>query len=264
MNLKFLCEQTCQLAIEVGTFIQNETSHFNKSSIEYKGKNNLVSYVDKTAERKLVDGLTNLLPEAGYITEEKTREEKGKTYTWIIDPLDGTTNFIHGIPCYCVSIALMQNNKIVLGVVYEINLKECFYSWENAEAYLNGKIIRVSELEKVEDSLFATGFPCINYSRMDEYISVFDYLMRHSHGVRRLGSAAVDLAYVACGRFEGFYEYGLNPWDVAAGAFLVQQAGGKVSDFSGNDNYIFGEEIIATGNAVYDEFLNIIKERFKQ
>lgn len=262
MNLETLCAQVCELTKQVGDFIRIERKIFSASSIEHKGHNDLVSYVDKTAEQKLVDGLKNLIPESGFITEENTSNEKGETYNWIIDPLDGTTNFIHRIPCYCISIALKRENELVLGVVYEINLDECFYAYENGGAYMNGKKISVSSIGKLKDSLIATGFPYSNYSRMKEYMEVFDYLMYNTHGLRRLGSAAVDLAYVACGRFEGFYEYGLNAWDVAAGAFIVKEARGKISDFAGGKDFIFGREIIASNEKVFDELLGIVKEKF--
>ena len=157
----------------------------------------------------------------------------------------------------------MLDNKIVLGVIYEINLDECFYAWEGSEAYLNGKEISVSNAPTLADSLIATGFPYYNYGRQDEYMELFKHFMKHTHGLRRLGSAATDLAYVACGRFEGFYEYSLQPWDVAAGAFIVKQAGGRVSDFKGGDDYIFGKEIVAGNTFMFDEFLNRVKVYFK-
>ncbi len=264
MELQPLCEQVCGLAKDVGEFIRTERKTFSSASIEYKGNNDMVSYVDKTAEQKLVDGLSKLLPESGFITEENTSNAKGKIYQWIIDPLDGTTNFIHGVPCFCISIALMKEETLVIGVIYEINLDECFYAFENGGAFLNGKRISVSSVSKIKDSLLATGFPYSNYSRMKEYMDVFTHFMHNTHGLRRLGSAAVDLAYVACGRFEGFYEYGLNSWDVAAGAFLVKEAGGKVSDFNGGRNFVFGRELVASNEKVFSEFLSVIQEKFSK
>ncbi|MDO9185123.1 MAG: inositol monophosphatase family protein [Bacteroidia bacterium] len=258
-----LCQDVCKLTKQVGMFIKSERLKFSTESVEIKGKNDFVSYVDKTAEQKLVEGLAILLPEAGFIAEEGTSSKKGEIYNWIIDPLDGTTNFIHGIPCFAISIALTRNNKLVLGVIYEINLDECFYAWEGSKAYLNEKEISVSKTQKLSDSLIATGFPYYNYARQDEYMELFKHFMKNTRGLRRLGSAATDLAYVACGRFDGFYEYSLRAWDVAAGAFIVQQAGGTVTDFQGNDNYIFGEEIVAGNKACFDEFLGSVKTYFK-
>jgi myo-inositol-1(or 4)-monophosphatase len=209
-----------------------------------------------------VNALTRLLPSSGFITEENTNNTRSDDYNWIIDPLDGTTNFIHGVPCYCISVALMLKDSLVMGVVYEINLDECFYAYEDGGAFLNGKKISVSETAELKRSLLATGFPYSDYHRMKEYMDVFNHLMYNTHGLRRLGSAAVDLVYVACGRFEAFYEYGLNAWDVAAGAYIASQAGGKVSDFSGGKNYVFGKEIIATNSAIFEEFLSVVNEKF--
>ncbi|HSH64300.1 MAG TPA: inositol monophosphatase family protein, partial [Bacteroidia bacterium] len=257
-DLKKICLQVCELSKKTGLFIKKEALKFNTETIETKGKNDFVSYVDKTAEKQLVEGLQLLLPEAGYIAEEGTSSKKGAVYNWIIDPLDGTTNFIHGLPCFSISIALMRDQIIIAGVVYEINLDECFYAWENGPAYLNENEIRVSTVKTLQNSLLATGFPYYDYGRMDEYLELFKYFMQHTHGLRRLGSAATDLAYVACGRFEGFYEYGLQPWDVAAGAFIVQQAGGTVTDFKGGKDFIFGKELVAGNGFIAGEFLNTV------
>jgi myo-inositol-1(or 4)-monophosphatase len=172
--------------------------------------------------------------------------------------LDGTTNFIHGLPPFAISIALLDGSEIVMGVVYEMGLKECFYSWKGGGSYLNGKRISVSKAGKVNDSLIATGFPYYNYTYLDNFMTTVKFFMENSHGLRRLGSAATDIAYVACGRFEAFYEYGLNPWDVAAGIIILEQAGGKVSDFKGGTNYLYGGEIIATNGTIHDEFLRVI------
>jgi myo-inositol-1(or 4)-monophosphatase len=262
INLQSLCIEVCRLSKQVGAFIKNERQQFSVNKIEVKGKNDFVSYVDKTSEIKIIEGLSTLLPDSGFIAEEGTSTKKGEIYNWIIDPLDGTTNFIHGIPCYSISIALMQNQELVLGVIYEINLDECFYAWQGSKAYLNGQEINVSKIPTLADSLLATGFPYYDYSKMDEYMEVFKYFMKNTHGLRRLGSAATDLAYVACGRFDGFYEYCLQPWDVAAGAFIVQQAGGKITDFNGGENYVFGKEIVAGNSTFFPEFLNIIKTHF--
>ena len=264
MELKKICLEVCKLAKKTGEFIRLERSKFNTGEIEVKGKNNFVSYVDKTAEEQLIAGLSRLLPEAGYIAEEGTSVKKGEHYNWIIDPLDGTTNFIHGLPCFSISIALMREQTIVLGVVYEINLDECFYAWENSPAYLNDQPIRVSSVKTLGSSLLATGFPYYDFGRMNEYLELFKYFMQNTHGLRRLGSAATDLAYVACGRFEGFYEYSLQPWDVAAGVFLVQQAGGKVCDFKGGSDYIFGKDLIADNGHISEEFLRAVQTYFEK
>jgi myo-inositol-1(or 4)-monophosphatase len=262
-SLEEITRAVTRLTAEVRVFILEEGKKFQSASIEKKGHNDLVSYVDKTAEEMLVNRLKEILPGAGFITEENTNNERGAVYDWIIDPLDGTTNFIHGMPCYCISIALAENGELVSGIVHELNFDECFYGWKNGGAFLNENAIRVSAVKKLADSLLATGFPYHDYSRMEMYMQIFDHCMRHSHGLRRLGSAAADLAYVACGRFEGFYEYGLNPWDVAAGALLVQEAGGVVTDFSGNNNFLFGAEMVATNRVIYNEFIDLVKSKMK-
>jgi myo-inositol-1(or 4)-monophosphatase len=258
-ELQTLCHEVCLLSKRAGEFIRTERNKFSSEKVETKGRNDFVSYVDKGSEKLIVEKLSELLPGSGFIAEEGTSTLKGKIYNWIIDPLDGTTNFIHGIPCFAVSIALLRNEELVLGVVYEVNLDECFYAWEGSKAYMNGTEICVSKTENLSGSLIATGFPYYDYSRMDEYMEVFRHFMKNTRGLRRLGSAATDLAYVACGRFEGFYEYSLQPWDVAAGAFLVQQAGGKVTDFSGGKNFVFGRELVAGNSVCFNEFLAAIK-----
>ena len=261
MNLEHLTQNVCKLAIETGTFIRNEVDRLKTSDIEIKSDNNFVTYVDKKSEEMLVTQLSSLLPGSGFIAEESP-DLQTRDLTWIIDPLDGTTNFIHGVPVYSISIGLMDQKEMILGVIYEINLKECFYTWKDAPSFLNKKQIYVSNAAKLADSLFATGFPYYDYRRLDPYLNFFKYMMKNSHGIRRLGSAAADLAYVACGRFDGFYEYGLSPWDVAAGSLIVKNAGGIVSDFNGGNDFIFGREIIATNAIVYMEFLDIFKENF--
>lgn len=158
MNLKIITNQVCNLSRAVGKFIQDEAIKFQLSDIEHKGTHNLVTYVDKTAEERLITELSKLIPEAGFIAEESPQLEVKSEFNWIIDPLDGTTNFIHGIPIYCISIALEYKSEIIIGVVYEINKDECFYSWKGDKAYLNNKEIRVSQSSKLDDSLLATGF----------------------------------------------------------------------------------------------------------
>jgi len=262
MELKNLTLKVCDIAKEVGLFIKEECVKINAGHIETKSQNSLVTYVDKTAEKKIIDFLSELIPDSGFIAEEGTSDKKGEVYNWVIDPLDGTTNFIHGIPTYCVSIALLKNKKLISGVIYEPNRDEMFFAWENGGSYLNNNPISVSSANKLSDSLLATGFPYYDYKRLEAYMDILKWLMHHSRGVRRIGSAAIDLAYVACGRFEAFYEYSLNPWDVAAGALIVAEAGGSVTDFQGGDNYLFGREIIASNKHMEAELLEKIKYSF--
>jgi myo-inositol-1(or 4)-monophosphatase len=263
VNYGILCGRVVELAKETGKLIREEAMRFTIEDIEAKGLHDYVSYVDRQAEEMLVTGLKEFLPDSTFIAEEGTAAEGPAPYKWIVDPLDGTTNFIHGLPPYSISIALMHENKLVLGVVYEITLDECFYSWEGSPVYLNDTKVKVSDAVALSQSLISTGFPYNDFSRMRQFITTLEYFMKNTHGLRRLGSAAVDLAYVACGRFDAFYEYSLKPWDVAAGAFLVQQAGGKVSDFNGNGNFLFGEEIVAANPLVFEEFLTIIRSFMK-
>jgi myo-inositol-1(or 4)-monophosphatase len=262
MNLELITKQVANLSRSVGSYVRNEMKRVGKSNIQSKGVNDFVTYVDKTSEKKLVGELAKILPEAGFIAEENNHYKKRERYNWIIDPLDGTTNFIHGLPLFSVSIGLMKENAIVSGVVFEPNQQECFYAWKNGGAFLNGQAIEVSDAGLLSESLIATGFPYSNYLRIEGFMESFTYLMKNSHGVRRFGSAALDLAYVACGRFDGFFEYGLHPWDVAAGSLLVEEAGGIASDFEGGRNFIFGEEIIASNRMIYDTFYQVIKDRF--
>lgn len=260
MDLKKICEQVIELSKQTGKYIRQQIPKFNESDIESKGIHDFVTYVDKTSEKKLVDGLTIILPEAGFIAEENTSDKKGERYNWVIDPLDGTTNFIHGLAPYAISIALLDNNEIIMGIIYELSLDECFYAWKGSNAYLNGKIISVTKTNQLNNALIATGFPYYDYKRIKPFLKSLEYFMENSHGVRRLGSAATDLAYVACGRFDSFYEYSLNPWDVAAGIIIVMQAGGKVSDFSGGNNFLFGREIIASNAGIFKSFLEVVKK----
>lgn len=262
IDYKDICEKVVSLTKSTGEYIQIQSKQLDQKNIEVKGSHNYVTYVDKTAEAMLVEGLRKILPEAGFIAEEDTETTRGAKFNWIIDPLDGTTNFIHKVPVYCVSIALMEDQEIVVGVIYEINLKECFYAWIGGDAMLNGTKITVSKNNNFDTALIATGFPYYDYGWMDDYLKVFREMMEATSGLRRLGSAAADMAYVAAGRFEGFYEYGLHPWDVAAGVLIVKQAGGTVTDFKGGNNAVFGKELICGNINVHREMLTIISKYF--
>lgn len=261
-NFKDICHKVVKLTEEVGRFIATERQNFDESKIEYKGLNDLVSYVDKTAEKKIVEGLQKIMPSAGFIGEEGSNKSSENGLQWIIDPLDGTTNFIHGIPIFSISIALVGTNDYCLGVVREVNLDECFYAWKEGGAFMNGSKISVSKQTNLKSGLIATGFPYYNFEKMPQYMNILMGMMEGCHGIRRLGSAAVDLAYVACGKLEGFFEYNLNAWDVAAGAIIVKEAGGKVSTFSNNDSYIEDREIIAAPFEIHHEMQSIIYKKW--
>jgi myo-inositol-1(or 4)-monophosphatase len=257
MDLKDLCREMVHAAHETGSYIRSESEHFDLANVEHKGLHDFVSYVDKGAEKRLVEKLGLLIPEAGFKVEEGTSSKKGDRYNWIIDPLDGTTNFLHRLHPHSISIGLKDNNEIIAGVVYEVKGDETFVAWKNGGAWVNNNKINVSRSLNISNSLVATGFPYKDFSRLEAYIKCLDHFMRNSSGVRRMGCASIDLAYVACGRFDAFFEYGLNPWDVSAGMLLVREAGGIVSDFSGNEEDVSGAEIIAANSVLFPEFLKI-------
>ncbi|MFP4662831.1 MAG: inositol monophosphatase family protein [Bacteroidales bacterium] len=260
MNLKFLCTQVTQIVVQTGKFIQQQQKKITLDKIEQKGINDFVTSIDKEAEQRLIGFLTPLIQNAGFIAEENTVADSNAEYKWIIDPIDGTTNYIHGVSPFAISIALQHKGKTILGIIYEISLNEVFYAHEDAKgAYLNDRPIKVSDQSEHNQSLIATGFPYNDFTRLEKYMESLNFFMHQSQGLRRLGSAATDLAYVACGRFEAFYEYSLKPWDVAAGAYLVQKAGGKTSDFTGGDKFVFGGEIVAANSNYYDTFLKEVQ-----
>lgn len=263
MQFSQITNKVIAVSKEAGAFIREQRRIFDPAKIEYKGLNDLVSYVDKTAEQIIVKGLEAILPEAGFITEEKTTTKIGERFNWIIDPLDGTTNFIHGVPVFSVSIALKEYDELVIGVVYEVNMDECFYAWKDSPAYLNGNEIKVSNNAALSTSLLATGFPYYDFTKQAIYIELFADLMRNTHGLRRIGSAAVDLVYTACGRFDAFYEYNLNAWDVAAGILIVKQAGGQVVNFNGGNEVMASRELLATNGKMTSELLDKIQLYFK-
>jgi len=264
MDLQKIEKEVVEISLEVGNFIRTEGLSFDLSRIEQKQSfNNLVSYVDKEAEQRLVNVLEKIIPGSSCLAEEGSGLLSSTTeYQWIIDPLDGTTNFLHGLPVFAVSIALQRNKETILGIVYEINRDECFHSIQNGLAYCNAKPIKISPAATLNESLLATGFPYEHFDKKDVYLEIIKDFLDKSHGIRRLGSAAVDLAYVACGRIEGFFEYNLNPWDVAAGAFIVQQAGGVVTDFKGGPDFLHGGEILAAG-LIHAEMLSVIQKQWR-
>jgi myo-inositol-1(or 4)-monophosphatase len=257
-DCQLLCREVQQIARETGEFIRGERNKIRASDVETKSSASFVTYVDKEAENRLVDALRKLLPQAGFVTEEGSAGSSGEEYLWIIDPLDGTTNYIHGIFPVSVSVGLSFRNEIIIGVVYEIGHDELFYAWKGSKAFLNGEEIRVSASEHAVDTLIGTGFPYYDFDRIRKYIDALDELMKKTRGLRRLGSAAADLCYVAAGRFDGFFEHALHAWDVAAGSLIVQQAGGKITDFNSGDNWLYGGEMIASSSAFYPEFYEII------
>jgi len=255
-----LLKDALEVIRSTSQFIKSQVDQVSSDDIEEKEMNSLVSYVDKEAENQLVDGLSKLIADAGFITEEDTVDQKGKAYTWIIDPLDGTTNFLNKVPHYAISVALQKDNETILGVVKEVNSGEEWTAKKGRGAFLNGNKIKVST-KPFHETLVATGFPYTNDHDYDAYFEIMKHWLTNTRGVRRLGSAALDLCYVACGRYGAYYEATLNAWDVAAGALIVEEAGGKVSDFSGGNNYLFGGEILASSPQIYNTVLETIQSK---
>jgi len=264
IDLKKICTEIEKAAAETAEFILKEAENFDISRTETKGLNDFVSHVDKGSERMLAEKLSSVLPEAGFKAEEGTSNKEGMKYWWIVDPLDGTTNFLHGLKPYAISIGLMEYDEVVAGVVHIVGGNEVFKAWKNGGSWLNNKRITASGATSLTDSLIATGFPYSDFNRLLSYMNCLTYLCKNTHGIRRLGSASVDLAYVACGRFEAFFEYGLHPWDIAASMILVREAGGYVSDFSGGEKNLTGEEIVAANKYVFPEILKIVSKFMKE
>lgn len=259
-DYRTLERQTIEACRQTAAFIKYESENFDRGKIEQKtGFNNLVSYVDKEAERQLVAALNKIIPGSGFLGEEGANKKSENGFEWIIDPLDGTTNFMHGFPPFAISIGLAYEGNMVVGVVHEITKDECFHTSLDSPAACNGKEIRVSNVTSLEGALLATGFPYVHQNKTDQYLEIIKGFLKTTHGIRRLGSAATDLAYVACGRLEGFFEYNLNAWDVAAGAFIVQRAGGTVTDFKGGNNFLYGGELLAA-NVIHPHMLEAIQK----
>ncbi len=229
-------------------------------TIEQKGgeERNLVTEVDKRSEEIIVELIKKHFPSHEILAEERGSQGSSKT-KWIIDPLDGTTNFTHGLPVFCVSIGVEHEGEIICGVIYDPNLDEMFTAEKGKGAFLNGKRIRVSQTQTLNKSLLVTGFPYNIIENPNHAVERFVNFLMKAQAVRRVGSAAIDLAYIACGRYDGFWEVALNPWDMAAGMLLVQEAGGKVTDFMGGTFSVYQKEILASNGIVQDEMIAALK-----
>jgi myo-inositol-1(or 4)-monophosphatase len=228
--------------------------------IAYKGAIDLVTSVDRDAERSIVSTLRQNFPDHSILAEEETDVAGDHdSYRWIVDPLDGTTNFAHGYPQFCVSIALERERNLLLGIVYDPLRRECFSAIRGQGAKLNGQPIRVSAIAGIDQALLATGFPYDRRDNPDFYLGYFKAFMMRCQGVRRAGSAALDLCYVACGRLDGFWEFKLHPWDTAAASLIVQESGGRMSDFSGSDFSIHGSETMASNGAIHAEMIEVMQ-----
>lgn len=233
-------------------------------TINYKGAIDLVTTVDRETERKIVEVIQRNFPDHSILAEEET-DLRGNDdeYRWIIDPLDGTTNFVHSYPQVSISIALEQSGQLILGLVYDPLRCECFRAVKGQGATLNGSRIQISNVDVLDKALLATGFPYDRREKADFYLSFFKAFLTRCQGIRRNGSAALDLCYLACGRIDGFWELKLKPWDIAAGSLIVAEAGGRLSDFSGNNFSIWGNETLASNGIIHNEMTEITKATLK-
>ena len=242
--------------------IINRASHdVEHLKITTKQQSDFVTEVDKAAEAAIIDVLSEAYPDYGILAEESgltAGEGAGSEYQWIIDPLDGTTNFIHGFPQYAVSIALAHKGQLNQAVVYDTTRNEMFTASKGGGAFLNERRIRVNKCLKLEDSLLGTGFPFRVFDHVDAYLGIFKELTQRTSGIRRTGAASLDLAYVASGRLDGFWEFGLSPWDMAAGCLLISEAGGLVGDLSGGESYMKTGNLVAGTPKIFSQLLQII------
>lgn len=247
-----------QTAREAGQILLEKFGR--KINISMKGDINLVTEADLASEKLIIERIKSYYPKHSILAEESGNAVVlgDSTWKWIIDPLDGTTNFAHGYPCFCVTLALEHEGKIVIGVTFDPTRNELFAAEKGQGATLNNKQIRVSETEKLGDALLVTGFP-YNFKQKENFAKSLTNFLLHSRGVRRDGSAAIDMAYVACGRFDGFWEEGLNPWDVAAGVLLIEEAGGRVSYYDDSPFSIYEPPICASNSLIHQEMLQILR-----
>jgi len=248
------------IAREAGALLMR---HFTRrTTFEYKGEVDLVTEADRGSEKLITERLRARWPEHDLVGEEGARSETGADYRWYVDPLDGTTNFAHGYPVFCVAIALVRKDgQLEVGVLYDPTRDELFSAERGQGATLNGKPMRVSAMRRLAESLLATGFPS-QKRHANPNIHFYQQITLRSHGVRRAGSAALDLANVACGRYDGFWEFNLNPWDTAAGALLVQEAGGRVTRFDGTPFRLDSREVLASNGLIHQELMANFKEIF--
>lgn len=258
-QLQNLTKQVIEICKKAGNFIESQANKFQQKDIEEKAKNQLVSYVDKQAEAILVEELSKILPNSGFICEEETSTKKGE-YQWIIDPLDGTTNFLHQLPAYCVSVGLFKEKEGLIGVVYDIKRNESYHAFKGGGAFMNDESISVSETKNYNQILVGTGFPYTDFSWADNYLSFFKHLMKETRGIRRFGSAALDLCWLACGKYDVFYEHSLQAWDVAGGIVIAQEAGALVCDFKGEQNQLFEQQIVASNPHIFKQFMQELQK----
>jgi myo-inositol-1(or 4)-monophosphatase len=248
-------------ARKAGSIITRASSDIDRLTIRSKRKNDFVSEVDHSAEEAIIGVLREAYPAHGIIAEESGDDRADAEFVWVIDPLDGTTNFLHGFPQYCVSIGLLHKGVPNQAVVFDPNRNELFTASKGVGAYLNDRRIRVSKTDKIEDALMGTGFPFKEVGNLDDYLRMFKNVTLNCAGVRRPGAAALDLAWVAAGRVDGFWEIGLSPWDMAAGALLVREAGGLIGDLNGEDKFLDSGRVVAANGKIFGALLNLLKQK---
>ncbi|MEH0165466.1 inositol monophosphatase family protein [Roseateles microcysteis] len=243
-----------------GAIINRASMDLDILKINTKAPNDFVTEVDQAAEEVIIETLLQAYPDHGILAEEsgRTRGNKTSEFVWIIDPLDGTTNFIHGFPVYCVSIALAHRGVIQQAVVYDPTRNDLFYATKGRGAYLNDKRLRVSKRTRMSDALIGTGFPFRKGDNFKRYVKMFEEVMQQCAGLRRPGAAALDLCYVAAGYYDAFFETGLQPWDLAAGSLIVTEAGGLIGNFTGESDYLYQREVVAGGPKIYGQLVQIL------
>lgn len=259
LDLEKITEKVRQLAIEAGAFLREERVNFNRDRVEEKNSHDYVSYVDKESERRVVARLSELIPEAGFIAEEGSGSHGEEEYFWLVDPLDGTTNYIHNNAPYCVSIALRSKTELLIGVVYEVCRDECFWAWKGSKAYLNGNEIHVSDVDVMDAAFIALGFPYNSKEYKPMALHIVQELYGKAGGLRLQGAAAAEICYIAAGRFEARIEAFLGPWDIAAGTLILMQAGGKVTDFDGGDTFYSGHQVLASNGKLHNQLLEVVR-----
>lgn len=264
LDLRQLTADVCRIAAETGYFLKEERKNFRCESVVEKRAHDYVSYVDKESEKKIVKELSALLPEAGFITEEGSAVYRDEPYCWVVDPLDGTTNYIHDNAPYCVSIGLRSRTELLLGVVFEVCRSECFYAWKGGGAFLNGEALRVSATQNPEQAFLITELPYNAAQYKETAAHLLDKLYGLVGGIRMNGSAAAALCYVAAGRFDGWAEAFIGKWDYSAAALIIQEAGGKVTDFYGNASFIEGHHILATNGYLHAWLQDLLQEVLPQ
>lgn len=262
MDLQLITEQVKQVARFAGDFVKQERVTFSIDKVEYKGVHDYVSYVDKTSERMIVEKLKQIVPEAGFITEEGTAGLQGEALCWVVDPLDGTGNFIHNNAPFCISIALRNQQEVLVGVVYELCRDELFWACKDSPAYLNGNPIHVSRQDSIEQSFIALGFPYNSKAYKPFAIPLINELYGYVGGLRLMGAAAAETCYVAAGRYEARIEGYIGPWDIAAGSLILKQAGGMMTDFSGSSDCLDAKQVFASNGLIHADLLHMI-EKYK-